>query len=196
MAFSKIRIVSAFFLATACCIATSAADFDHQVKTDDKGNTVFTMVVDQLPLNESEVYDTALKYLQSEYKTARYKDIEQYREKGITVGKSNLNSFYTDNGLTKSEVFSADFYLRIDSKDNKARVQVIFTKYKILKLSDTSNREENEVLISSVAPFADAKDNKRYKKAFEKMQEYVSEIMNSVSQKLKSATPTPASEEW
>lgn len=198
MAFSKIRVSVAFALAILCSAVASANTdgLKPQAKTDEKGNTVFTVIVDGLPLTSDEVFETSLKYMHNEYKTARYSEIEHYGDKGIIVGKSTLNSFFTSNGLAKSEVFSADYYLRIDAKDNKARVQVIFTNYRVLKLSDSSNKEELEVNISSVAPFKDGKDNKRYTKAYGKLQEYVAEVLNSVSQKLKSATPSPVVDEW
>ena len=177
-------------------VAAEMSDLGHKVTTDDKGNTVFTLVLDQLPLSENEVFDTALNYLQSEYKTTRYNDIQQFRDKGIVVGKGNLNSFYTDSGLAKSEVFSTEFYLRIDSKNGRARVQLIFNKYKVLELSDFTNKYAKEVVISQVAPFADAKDNKRYKKAFNHLQELALGILKSVSLKVKTATPAPAADDW
>ena len=157
---------------------------------------MFTLIVNDLPLNASEIFGASLKYLNNEYKTARYTDIQEFQDKGIVYGKSNLNSFYTDNGLMNSEVFSADYYLRLDSKDNMVRIQVIFDNYKLLKLSDNSNAKETEVLISSVAPFSQEKNGKRYKNAYGKLQVFVDQVFNSVIQSIKSTTPTPEVDEW
>lgn len=167
-----------------------------QAKIDAQGNTVFTLVVSDLPLDASDIFNASIKYMKNEYKTAKYSDIQEYGDKGIVIGKSKLNSFYTDNGLINSEVFSVDYQMRLDSKNNMVRIQLIFDKYNLLKLSDSSNNQTTEILISSVEPFSQSKNSKRYKNAYEKLQEYVDKVFSSVIQAIKATTPTPTEDEW
>lgn len=167
-----------------------------QGEIDSKGNVAFTTIVDELPLNQSDVYTAACKYIESEYKTARYSDIQKFDDKYIVFGKANLNSFYTENGLTNSRIFNVNFYLRIDSKEKKARIQLIFKDYDILKLLDSSNRESESVAIGSVAPFKKGKDDKRYTKAYNKLREFTAKILDSATTSLKNATSSPVADEW
>lgn len=197
MAFSKFRLTLAAILAFAFapCALSAGLAFDD-AKVDSNGNVVFTHVIENLPVGAQDLHAASVKYLQNEYKTTKYKDIECLADKGISYGKGNMNSFFTDNGLIKSEVFSADYFLRIDAKDNKARVQLIFTNYSVQKLSDTSDRQTVDVAIAKVAPFADAENNGRYKKAYKALKENADIVLNSVADKLHSVTPAPVVDEW
>ncbi|MDD6889688.1 MAG: hypothetical protein PUD39_05460 [Bacteroidales bacterium] len=195
--FSNLKgILTALFIMLMAPLAFCDELKFEDAKTDQKGNVVFTYVIENLPLNATEGLEASLKYLENEYKTTKYKEIEHFADKGIAYGKGHLNSFYTDNGMVKSEVFSTDYFLRLDAKDNKVRVQLIFTNYNVLTLSDTSNKESMDVAISSVAPFADAKDNGRYKKAFKALTEKANIVLKSVSEKLRAFTPAPVMDEW
>lgn len=198
MAFSdKMRPI----LAVILMLFLSTRAFGGNLKFDEpkvgpKGNVLFTYVLDDLPLSADEAFAASLNYIQNEYRTTKYNDIECVADMGIVYGKGNLNSFYTDNGLVKSEVFSADYYLRLDAKDGKVRVQLIFTNYNVQKLSDTSDREVVDVVISKVAPFADAENNGRYRKVFKALAENADVVLNSVVDRLRSISPAPVLDEW
>lgn len=168
-------------------------------EVDRNKNVVFTILLEGLPLSQTEVFQAAVDYLNNEYKTSRYEIAHNLPEKGIVVGTATLNSFYENNGLRSSSIFSVDYQLRVDAKDGRARVQVILTDYKETELSDTGNKKVIETLISEVAPVSDNKSgNKRkFKKAFEKLQEYVERVLVSTSQSLKNARPAPdANDNW
>lgn len=167
-----------------------------QATVDSRGNVVFTLIVEGLPLNASEAVDAAENYLATEYKTSRYSDIQRPSDKNFVLGKGNLESFYTDSGLAKSKIYSADYFLRFDGKDGMTRIQVVFNRLKMLQLSDAGNRIETEVRMSEVQPFAESDNGRSYKKAHVRLQEAVSEIFESASNAMKSANPTPVADEW
>lgn len=197
MAYSKKRLLLSILFGLLISPIAFCGDLEFEdAKVDPKKNVVFTYVLENLPLNADEVLSASLNYLQTEYKTTKYKDIEYVVDKGIAYGKGSLDSFFTGNGLISSEIFSADYYLRLDAKDGKARIQLIFNKYNVQKLSDTSNRKTTEVIISEKAPFVDADGNGRYKKAFKSLTENANIVLNSVVDKLKSVTPAPTLDEW
>ena len=197
MACSNLRYILSFLL----LLTVSKLSFGDELKfnepkIDANGNVVLTYVLEDLPINADEILKASAKYLENEYKTTKYTDIETIAEKSIVYGKGCMNSFFTDNGLTKSEVFSAVYYLRIDAKDGEARIQLIFNKYDEQQLSDLSDQKVYSVTISEVAPFADAKNNGRYKKAFYHLTENAEIVLKSVVDKLKSVSPAPVMDEW
>ena len=165
-------------------------------KLDPRGNVTFTYVLENLPLSTEDVFAASLDYLQKEYRTTKYKDVQTVPDKGVVYGKGEMNSFFTDNGLVSSEVFSAAYYLRLDAKEGKARIQLIFKNYDVQKLSDTSDGKTFEVQISSVAPFANGQNDGRFKKAFKALTENANVVLNSVVYKLKSVSSAPVLDEW
>lgn len=195
MSFSKV-LLAATLCFTVLAPSKLTADTLPIGEKDSKDNVVFTTIVENLPLKQSEAYAAALDYLNNEYKTAQYSDIREFQDKGIAVGASTLNSFYTASGLLASDLYSADYHLRFDCKDNKVRVQVIFSDYQQIKLNDNGNKETALVKICSVSPFQDSKNKKHYKNAYAKLQEFVGQVLSSVKSSLQSAAPAPEMEEW
>lgn len=179
--------------------SVNAADYKGQFegKPDDKGNVIFTAIVENIPFSQRGIVDLAKSYLNEEYRTARYSDIKAVDDKGIVYGKSDLNAFYTNNGAIKSDVFSADFFLRFDCKDGRARIQAIFKDYGIQSHSELESKPKENVAIVTVAPFVqDCKNKKTYQKAYAQLQELVDKILLSATNHMQSATPEPEVEEW
>lgn len=203
MGSSSFKILGTVFLTFFPLMSgfTASAETEEMpsYEVDRNKNVVFTVLLENLTLSQSEVFQAALDYLNNEYKISKYEIAYNLPEKGIIVGAATLNSFYENNGLRSSSIFSVDYQLRVDAKEGRARVQVILTDYKETELSDTGNKKVIETLISEVAPVSDNKsgNKKKFKKAFEKLQEYVERILDSTTQSLKNARPTPdASDNW
>lgn len=156
---------------------------------DPKGNVVFTKTIEGLSLDQEQVYNAALKYLQEAYKDTNYKISISNKEKGIVVGEGSFLAFHQSSNLVKTYTFNIDFWVRVDAKDGRARVQFIAKQYKVTSLSDIGDEKVENVNISEVAPFADHDHSRRYYKAYDDLKPMVDKTLNAVSEAIKS---TPA----
>ena len=197
MGFSKLPFLISAILILAVYPKVFCGDLKfNEPKVGSNGTVVFSYILESLPLSAKEVFSASLNYLQKEYKTTIYKNVESVPEKGIVYGKGEFSSFYTDNGLVKTEIFSAEYYLRMDAKDGRARIQLVFTNYDVKELSDASKQTNLQVSISKVAPFAEAENNGRYKKAFKALTANANIVLNSVVENFRSVNPSPILDEW
>jgi hypothetical protein len=190
-------------LLTILVVLASVFSLSAQSKTtykvDSKNNVVFTSIIEDLPLSRDEIYKAALSYLETAYKDTRYKITLSSPENGSVAGTGNFASIHEHSNLTSSKIISADFTLRVDAQDGRARMQIIVRKYDLVVLCDTKSKRDEDVLVSSVAPIADnSTDRKNYTKTFEKLSALVDRTFDSVATTLKNTTSAaPAdNEEW
>lgn len=189
----------AFFFAALTAVSFHCAAGDIAYKADDNGNVVYTLMLEGLPHSASDVYWAAKKYLESAYKHTKYKITYDSAEDGIVVGTGSFQQFYQGGNVVKVITFNVDFQLRVDAKDNRARLQLIAKDYTMSTLNDLGSNEKANVSIVTVAPIADNKDNKKlYKNAFEAMSEIAAKAMNEAAESIKSFTPSVrvSKEEW
>lgn len=170
-----------------------------EYKTDDKGNVVFTMTLDNLPHSKEDVYKAAKKYFETAYKNTRYTISYESEGDGIIVGTGSFQQFFQGGNAIKVMTFNVDFQLRVDAKDNRARLQIIAKDYEVATISDIGSNEKSKISISTVSPFTDNKDQKKtYKKAFETLTELVEKTLKETSESIKSYSPPVEimSEDW
>lgn len=170
-----------------------------EYKTKDDGNVVFTMTLENLPHSKGDIYKAAKKYFETAYKNTKYKITYESEGDGIIVGTGSFQQFYQGGNAIKVMTFNVDFQLRVDAKDNRARLQVIAKDYEIATISDLGGNEKANICISSVSPLTDNKDNKKtYKKAFENLTELVEKTLIETSESIKSYSPIEniKSEDW
>lgn len=173
-----------------------AAEQNYTV--DNKGNVVFSVIHENLPVGKEQIHEAALKYLQEAYKDTRYEITYNDREKGIVVGNGIFSAFYESSNLISTKTFNVNFFVRVDAKDGRARIQFIAKQYKVTSLSDVKSNENEDVNIALVAPVADNNTNKKnYTKAFENLKKLVAKTLDNVSEAIKAAqAPIVDGEEW
>lgn len=170
-----------------------------EYKSDDKGNVVFTTTLENLPHSKEDVYKAAKKYFETAYKNTKYKISYESEDDGIIIGTGSFQQFFQGGNAIKVMTFNVDFQLRVDAKDNRARLQVIAKDYEIATIRDLGSNEKANISIVTVSPFTDNKEDKKtYKKAFEILAELVEKTLNETSESIKSYTPTAdiKSEDW
>lgn len=170
-----------------------------EYKPDDNGNLVYTLMLENLPHSKSDVFKAAKNYLETAYKNTKYKISYESEDNGIIVGAGSFQQFYQGGNAITVMTFNVDFQLRVDAKDNRARLQIIAKDYSVATINDLGKNEKANVSIITVAPFTDSKSSKKtYKKAFETLTGIVEKTLNEASESIKSYTPTGniTSEEW
>lgn len=157
---------------------------------------VFAYVVENLPLTKQEIFNAAHSYLLNAYKETKYNITEKEPEKGTVCGSGSYVGVYENNSVTSGKIFDADFQLRVSAQDSRARVQIIVRNYKMVTVRDFGSNSREEVLISSMAPIADNKDqHKVFKKAFVNLQERAQKTINLMTEALKSTQPSSDSDD-
>ncbi|MBD5334708.1 MAG: DUF4468 domain-containing protein [Bacteroides sp.] len=182
-------ILVAFYVVCSLAIKGFAQANNHVV--DAQRNVVFSLVMEDLPLSSSDILSAANDYLNNAYKDTKYNISAYNPEAGFIIGEGIFNSFFQHNNLVKASIFNAPFQLRIDAKDNRARVQFIARNYEVVELSDMSDKKKNLVLIS------EAENSKMYKNAFKQLEELAGKTIAQMSEAIKAQRPQPvASDEW
>lgn len=173
-----------------------ATESDYTV--DNKGNVVFSVIHENLPVAKEQIHEAALKYLQEAYKDTRYEISYNDIEKGIVVGNGIFTSFYESSNLISTKTFNVSFFVRVDAKDGRARVQFIAKQYNVTSLNDVKSDENEDVDIALVAPISDNKTNKKnYTKAFESLKKLAIKTLDNVSAAIKAAqAPIGVGDEW
>ena len=189
----------AFFFAALTAVSLQCAAGEMTYKADDNGNVIYTLMLEELPHSASDVYGAAKKYFDSAYKHTKYKITYDSAEDGIVIGTGSFQQFFQGGNVVKVITFNVDFQLRVDAKDNRARLQLIAKDYILSTLNDLSANEKTSVSIVTVAPIAENKDNKKlYKNAFDAMSELVAKTMNEAAESIRSYTPSVrvSKEDW
>lgn len=172
---------------------------EHDYTIDKKGNVVFSVIHDNLPVGKDQIHEAALKYLQEAYKDTRYEISYNDKEKGIVVGSGVFSAFYESSHLISTKTFNVNFSVRVDAKDGRARIQFIVKQYNITSLSDITSDANEDVDIALVAPIAtdNETNQKNYIKAFESLKKLVDKTLGNVTEAIKAAqAPIEDGEEW
>lgn len=176
-------------LSIFCCLLFSVSLFaDPAYSVDNKGNVIFEATLENLPLDAADIHGAALKYLENAYKDTRYEIVENNPQANVT-GQGNISNFYCHGGLTSSALYSLNFYVRVDAKDNRARIRFVCRNYSIMNMNDAKSSTSEDFLISECSPVGEVHKKKGHKKAFEALSTFAERTLSAVSEAIKSATP-------
>lgn len=104
------------------------AEMDGQYNVDDNKNVTITKVIEIDGLTKDEGYLRALSYFTYNYGNRESVIQIQDKEKGLIIGKGVYKKVHVGVGLSVTEI---DLWhiIRVDIKDNKARVFITLTEY-------------------------------------------------------------------
>lgn len=153
----------------------------------ENGNVAFVQIIDELPLTASEIYKSAVEYINDSYRITKYELVQDSPDKGFVIGKGELGSFEKYASFPNQYVFSCSPYLRMDAKDGKCRVSVYLKDYAIIR-TNGNIREEIVSNLADVSPMNPNNDDreKMYNKAFVSLSGIVLKIMEEISEHLRS----------
>jgi len=175
-----------------------AAAAQDGYKVNAAGQIVVQTTVENLPLTKGDIYNAALRYMGDAYDPTRFNVSVADAEHGTVVGDGTLVSFYDCQLGFNQYYLDMDFKLRVDAKDNRARISVIADKYSG-KCIDGNKTLDVADKISEFQPVSKTNDDKRrmYTKAFPVMLGTFSKVIAGLAAKLKAEQgASVGSEDW
>ncbi|GAB3221106.1 DUF4468 domain-containing protein [Algoriphagus aestuariicola] len=119
---------------------------------DNTGNLSYVAVIEDINLTKEEIYNRALSYFIHTYNDANSVIQDKNEENGTIIGKGIFPNVHTGSGLV-TRSFSVIHILRIDVKDNRARVIITLTNYDVKSYDLDGNMYPSNYPISGSYPF-------------------------------------------
>ncbi len=160
---------------------------DEDYIVDKNGDVIIACIVDSLHLQKHEIYSAALKYMQEAYKDTKYKIVVDSPSDNVVAGNGEYLQFHEANFFPYSYFLNAPFTLRVEAKDNRARISITLSYY-TGKRSNINETKDIHDRISSFQPIKEdeLEHRKLYGKAFVVLYNQVKKTINEVAGVLKS----------
>ena len=110
----------------------------------------FVIIVDSLSISPDEIINYSKEYLEEAYRPAKYSIENLNTEKRFVIGTGEFNNFESYAAFPNQYSFNCEHRLRIDAKDNKARICLSMTEYDVLRINGNKN-ERTKVKIQKYA---------------------------------------------
>ena len=107
--------------------AAEVSSSDYTIDGDD--NIVVSEIIEGINANAADIYAAAYDYISNAYKETKYKIIQDNAERGVIVGQGHYLNFCTMSVFPSAYYLCADFLLRVDAKDNRARISLYVREY-------------------------------------------------------------------
>lgn len=149
-------------------------------------NVVVSKTIEDLGLSSEDLLSLARKYFRDAYKETKYKIVQDDKEKQMVVGQGRYENFLVMNAFPNAYYLCADFYVRIDIKEGRARISLYVNKYS----GQRQNGNITGVIDDPIADFAPLNTknstNKRlYSKAFPTLVERLKNTLAEVEQTIR-----------
>lgn len=179
---STMRNIFTILLLACSAIVVHAQDYS----VDANGNIVVSRTVEGLAGASSDLYAAAKKYLEESYRVTRYKIIVDAPDQGTVMGEGTFLNFYRVTILLNSYTLSAEFTLRIDAKEGRARITLSAHNY----TGTRQNNNKTEELCDAIADYApvntiNEEKKKLYTKAFPVLVECMTSTVDEVEATLR-----------
>lgn len=185
-------------------------DYTDDYTVDDKGNVVVSTIIENIGASKADIYQSARRYIANAYRETKYEIVQDDKEQGIVTGRGKYLNFYADE---KEIVFkfnnrtvgwwtyyvSAEFWLRVEAKDGRARISLYAQSY-YGQLYKGKTTEQIDVRIADVAPVNEncTEDAGMYAAAFPLLIDRMKTTMADVEKALVEVDDVPADNgsEW
>lgn len=106
-------------------------------QVDDNNNVSYVKIIDSIKLKKDDIFNRVKAYIAYNYNDGNSVVQVNDKEKGLIIGKGLYGNSHIGGGLI---LYSVDTYhiLRVDVKDNRARITVTLTQYN-MTISGGSN---------------------------------------------------------
>ncbi|AUP77446.1 DUF4468 domain-containing protein [Flavivirga eckloniae] len=120
-------------------------------KLDDNNNVTYTKIIEGINLSKDEIYTRALAYFTYNYGDGDSVVQVQDKEKGTIVAKGLYEKAHVGISLV-TYIFDTWHVLRIDIKENRARILLSLTNYNYTVSGGSTPDVKNTIPISSNYP--------------------------------------------
>lgn len=97
------------FLVLLFVKAVSAQIKGTDYVVNDNKDVIVTRIIEGLPLQKTEIYTVARRYMEEAYKETKYKIVMDSHESGIITGEGTFDNFHEANYFPYSYFLSAEF---------------------------------------------------------------------------------------
>lgn len=191
------KFLPVLFFAALTVQNTVAQTKGKDYTVDANGDVVVVKIVENLPLHKDDIYAASLKYLEEAYRDTKYKIVVNSQEKGTVAGEGEFLQFHDANYFPSSYFLNAPILLRVDAKDNRARISVTLSYY-TGKRTNTNKTEDIHDRISEFYPVKEDETERRklYGKAFPILYEKVQKVLGDVESSLTATRPSITDDNW
>ncbi len=172
------------------------ASIQGQYQLDENGNVTYQKIVDSINLTKTELYNRAMDYFVFNYGDANSVIQNRDIENGIIIGKGIFKSvFYA--GLLNFTTIDTWHILKIEAKDNRARITLALTNYDETITGGTTPDIHNSFSVSAQYPFVFKGYLKtRYGKAFYESHRHALETIASLERALRGDSTKNKNDNW
>lgn len=162
------------------------AEIAGQWQVDENGNVTYVDVLELPGLSKDQIYDRARNYFTYNYNDANEVIQTEDKEQGVVVGKGFYDNVHMS--YIPESVFDCWHILRVDIKEERARVILTLTQYKeLLNLGSAGGLQNRTYDISSQYPINfDGAFKTQMAKAFYASHQRALETLDAVAKALKS----------
>jgi hypothetical protein len=179
-------------------VKTLLKEIEGTYSLDDNGNVTYIRVIDLDGMTKQDIYNRAKAFYIYNYNDALSVIQEEDKEEGRIIGKGTYDNVHYAFAVVANIEYDLIHILRIDIKDNKARVILSLTEYsQTTHMSGTSTT--TQVPIATTYPF-DPKGNAKTQegKAFLKSHDIAQVLMSSLEDALRTGNTSSdlVSDDW
>lgn len=127
------------------------AELNGKYNVDENGNVTIFKVVDSINLSKDEIYNRAMNYFVYNYGSGKSVIQTQDKENGLIVAKGIYSDVHVGISLITTTV-STWHIIRVDVKENKARIIVTLTGYEKVISGGNSPDKHVSTLINQEFP--------------------------------------------
>lgn len=175
---------------------TASEVSNSEYTKDDDGNIIVSKIIEGINANAGDIYATARKYIENAYKETKYKIVQDDAERGIVMGQGRYLNFCTMNVFPSTYYLCADFYLRVDAKDNRARISLYAKEY----TGQRQNINVTEEIADKIVDFppintSKAEKERLYSTAFPMLIQHMKDTLAEVEEAL-GKTISVSNDDW
>lgn len=180
-------------LSLNCRAEVNSSDYS----VDNDGNIVVSEIVEGINAKKADIYAMAKKYIANAYKETKYKIITDNEESGIIIGSGSYLNFHSQYIIPSTYYLCADFNLRVDAKDGRARISLYVKEYSGQRQNINVTEELSDPIINypPIKESATERD-KLYTKAFPVLIERLKATLEEVEQSISKAVSVSADDNW
>lgn len=154
---------------------------------DDNGYIVVSEIMEGVNADKETIYNAAYEYIKNAYQETRYEIVQEDEDNGTVTGKGTYLNFCAMNMLLNTYYLCADFYLRVDAKENRARIALYVLNYSGQRIFEgTTEVLEDKIIDFPPVNESSTEKKKLYTRAFPiligRMEATLSEVKKSIKE--------------
>jgi len=172
------------------------SEIEGQWEQDDNGNITYTRIIEDLNLPKDKIYTRALEYFTYNYGDGSSVIQIEDKEKGLIIGKGVYKNVHIGNSII-AYIFDTWHILRIDVKENRARIMLTLTNYDFtVSGGDTPDSTRKEVISQNYPINPKGRIRNQFGKAFYASHKKAQLTLLAIEKTLKEGSTFKKKSDW